>query len=44
MAPFHAMAELKENSASEDINVTNKSTKAGPPNRQIGLPLNSSFL
>ena len=44
MAPFHAIAELKENSAGKDVNVTNKSTKAGPPNRQIGLPLNSSFL
>ena len=44
MAPFHAMAELKENSVGKDVNVTNKSTKAGSPNRQIGLPLNSSFL
>ena len=44
MAPFHAMAELKENSAGKDINVTNKNTKAWPPNRQIGLPLNNSFL
>ena len=44
MAPFHAMAELKKNSAGKDIDVTKKSTKAGPPNRQIGLPLSSSFL
>ena len=44
MAPFHAMADIKKNSACKDVNVTNKSTKAGPPNRQIGLPLNSSFL
>ena len=44
MDPFHAMAEVKENSAGKDVNVTNKSTKAGPPNRQIGLPLNGSFL
>ena len=44
MAPFHAMSELKENSAGKDVNVTNKSTKTGPPNRQIRLPLNSSFL
>ena len=44
MAPFHATAELKQNSAGKDVNVTNKNTKAGPPNRQIGLPLNSSFL
>ena len=44
MVSFHAMAELKENSARKDDNVTNKSTKEGPPNRQIGLPLNTSFL
>ena len=44
MAPFHAVAELKENSADKDVNVTNKSTKVGPPNCQTGLPLNSSFL
>ena len=33
MAPFHAVAELKKNSAGKAFNVTNKSTKAGPPNR-----------
>ena len=44
MASFHAMAELKQNSAGKDVDVTNKNTKAGPPNRQIGLTLNSSFL
>ena len=44
MAPLHAMAELKQNSAGKDINVTNINTKAGPPNRQICLPLNSLFL
>ena len=44
MAPFHAMADLKQNSAGKDINVTNKDTKAESPNRQIGLPLDSSFL
>ena len=44
MAPFHVMAESKENSAGKDVNATNKSTKARLPNRQIGLPLNSSFL
>ena len=44
MAPFHAMAELNQNSAGKDFNVTNKNTKAGPSNRPIGLPLNSSFL
>ena len=42
MAPFHTMAELKENSTGKDVNVTNKSTKAGPPNGQIGLSPNSS--
>ena len=36
--------ELKESSSSKDVNVTNINTKAGPPNRRIGLPLNSSFL
>ena len=44
MEPFHAMAELKENSAGKDVNVTNKNTKTGPPNLQLGQPLNSSFL
>ena len=44
MVPFHAMAELKQNSAGKDLNVTNMKTTAGPSNRQIGLPLNSSFL
>ena len=44
MAPFHAVAKLKQNSASKDLNVTNINTKAGTPNWQIGLPLNSPFL
>ena len=44
MAPFHAMAELKENSSGKDVNVTNINTKVRPPNRQIGLPVDSSFL
>ena len=44
MAPFRAMAELRKNSTGKDLNVTNTNTKVGPPNRQIGLPLNSSFL
>ena len=44
MAPFHAVAKFKENSAGKDVNVTNKSTKAWPSNRQMDLPLNSSFL
>ena len=41
MAPFHAMAELKQNSAGKDLNVTNINTKAGLSSRQIDLPLNS---
>ena len=44
MVPFYAVAELKQNSAGKDLNVTNITTKGGPPNRQICLPLNSSFL
>ena len=44
LAPFHAMVELKQNSAGKNLNVTNINAKAGPPNRQIGLPPNSSFL
>ena len=44
VAPFHTMAELKQNRAGKNLNVTNKSTKAGSPNCQIGLPLNSSFI
>ena len=43
MAPFHAMAELKQNSVGKDFNVTNINTKAGPTNRQIGLPLKAHF-
>ena len=39
MTLFHAMAELKKNSAGKDVDVTNKSTKAGRPSRRIGLPL-----
>ena len=44
MVPFHAMAELKQNSACKDVNVRNKNTKAGSKNCKIGLPLNSLFL
>ena len=43
MVPFHAMAELKQNSTGKDLNVTNINAKASPSNCQIGLPLNSSF-
>ena len=30
MAPFHVMAQLKQNSAGKDLDVTNINTKAGP--------------
>ena len=39
VAPFHAMAELKQIAPAKNIN-----TKAGPPHRKICLPLNTSFL
>ena len=38
---FHAMAELKQNSAGKNLNVTNINKKAGPSSGQIGFPLNS---
>ena len=44
MATFHAMAELKQNSAGKNLDVTKINMKADPPNREIGLPLNNSFL
>ena len=44
MATFHVMAELEQSSAGEDLNITRINIKVGPPNRQIGLTLNSSFL
>ena len=31
------------NSADENFNVANINGKAGPPNREIGLPINSLF-
>ena len=40
---FSCYGRIKVNSASKNLNITNINTKAGPPNRQIGLPLNSSF-
>ena len=43
MFPFYAMAELDQ-TAQPKGNGTNINTKAGPPNRHIGLTLNSSFL
>ena len=42
--PFSCYNQIKANSAGENLNVTNINTKAGPPNRRISLPLNSSFL
>ena len=42
--PFSCYGQIKANSAGKDLNVTNINTKTGPPNRQIGLPPNSSFL
>ena len=42
--PFSSYGRIKANSADENFDFTNINTKAGPPNRQISLPLNSSFL
>ena len=42
--PFSCYDQIKANSAGKNLNVTNINTKAGPPNHQICLPLNSSFL
>ena len=42
--PFSCYGQIKANSAGKNPDVTNSNTKAGSPNRQIGLPLNSSFL
>ena len=41
---FSCYGRIKANSAGKNLNATNINTKAGPPNRPIGLPLNSSFL
>ena len=41
--PFLCYGRIKANSGGKNLNVKNN-TKTGPPNRQIGLPLNSSFL
>ena len=43
MAPFHAMAELKQTAQSKELNGTNINTKKGPLNRQTGLPLHILF-
>ena len=42
--PFSCYGRIKANSAGKNFDVTNINTKPGPPNRQIDLPLNSSFL
>ena len=42
--PFTCYGLNKANTAGKDVIVTNVNTKAGPPNRRICLPLNSSFL
>ena len=41
--PFSCYGRIKVNSAGKNCNATNVNTKAGPPNRQISVPLNSSF-
>ena len=41
---FSCYGRIKANRAGKNLNVININTKAGPPNHQIGLPLNSSFL
>ena len=41
---FSCYGRIKANSAVKNLNVTNINTKAVPPIRQIGLPLNRSFL
>ena len=40
---FSCYGRIKANSAGKNLNVRNRNTKAGPPNRQLGLPLTSSF-
>ena len=42
--PLSCYGRIKANSAGKNLDVTDINTKAGPPNRQIGLPLSSSFL
>ena len=42
--PFSSYGRIKANAAGKNLNVTNINTKAGPPNRRIGLTPNSSFL
>ena len=44
MAPFSSCGPIETNSAAKELTVTNINMKAGPPNRQIGLLLNGSFL
>ena len=41
---FLCCGRIKRNSAGKNLNVTNINAKAGPLNRQMALPPNSSFL
>ena len=43
MAPFHAMAELKQKRAVKELNVSNVNTKGSPLNRQKSQTENSSI-
>ena len=42
--PFSCYGQIEANRAGKNLCVTDINTKAGTPNRQRGLPLNSSFL
>ena len=42
--PLSCYGRITANSAGENRDVTNNSSKTGPPIRPICLPLNSSFL
>ena len=44
MAPFRGIAELKHAAQPKKLDVTNVNTKVGPSSRQIGIPINNSFL
>ena len=41
-APFSG--RIKANSAAKELNISNIKTKGGPPNCEVGLPSNNSFL
>ena len=44
LGPFLCYWRIKANSIGKNLNIINIKSKALPPNRQIGLPPNSSFL